>query len=493
MMGKGIFDFIMGSKQGQSGNIFFAMFGAVALVGAIGAASMTVMKGPVRTMDTVTKRTIAENNMMASSKLAVMGAVNGANAGDCDSDGFVEPVPYVTGASAPFPVGGGYLPSTIGASQQDPWQGRYGYCVWDHGTATADVGCEVSAGVSNRLAGANQSDLISLAVISAGPDRVFQTSCRTAADADAAGNTNGIIGDTDAEDILVRTTGSDDIIHSYTYAEANTAGEGLWNLKSGDSDTAQIQKNLEVKDAGGNVQFSLDSDTGVGEFSALKVDNIYSKTLNGTVMMQSPIRALGVPGIDPPVAGSGGGGGGGGDDLGNHTATQDLAMGAFDIKNLDNVLFNGIAGNPPVYGGGAAGGGGGGGGSADNLGDHTATEALDMATFNIINAGTVTATAYLHSSDRNLKDQIQAITDPFGLLDAVHGMHYVWKKDGKAAYGVIAQDVETVMPEAVATGEDGFKAVEYDQLIAPMIEAIKQLKAENQKLREDIDALKTSR
>lgn len=487
MMGKGIFGFLRGSKRSQSGNIFFAMFGAVALVGAIGAASMTVMKGPVRSMSEVTKRTIAENNMMASSKLAVMGAVNGANSGDCDSDGFVEPVPFDPGASAPFPVGGGYLPSSIGASLQDPWQGRYGYCVWDHGPMTNDASCEVSAGVSNRLAGANQSDLISLVVISAGPDRVFQTSCRTAAAADAAGNGNGTIGDVAGEDILVRVSGSDDIIHSYTYAEANIAGDGLWNLKAGDDTVAQIQKDIEVKDSGGAVTFSLDSDTGVGEFVAIKTDNIYSKTLNGTVLMQSPLRAFGIAGIDPPVAGSGGGGGGA-DDLGNHTATQDLDMGAFDIKNVDNILFNGIAGDPPVYGGGAAGGGG--GGSADNLGDHTATQALDMATFDITDAGTVTATAYLHSSDRNLKDQIQAIADPFDLLDAIHGSHYVWKKDGKPAYGVIAQDVETVMPEAVNTNPDGVKAVEYDQLIAPMIEAIKQLKAENQQLRDELNALK---
>lgn len=49
-----------------------ALFAAIGAVGVVGATSMTVMKGPVRGMHQVTQRTIAENNMIASSKLAVM-------------------------------------------------------------------------------------------------------------------------------------------------------------------------------------------------------------------------------------------------------------------------------------------------------------------------------------------------------------------------------------------------------------------------------------
>lgn len=440
-MGKGIFSLFNSLKQNQSGNIFFTMFGAVALVGAIGAASMTIMKGPVRGMSEVTKRTIAENNMMASSKLAVMGATNGVDSGDCDGDGMIEPVPFETATTMPAPAGGGHLPSSIGASLQDPWQNRYGYCVWDHGSISKDAACDNPPGTNNRLGGFDQQNQVSLVVISAGPDRVFQTSCISAVDADTAGNGNGTL--EDGENILVRVSGSDDIIHSYTYAEANTAGGGLWNLKSGDQDTAQIAKNLEVKDSGGATTFSLDSELGVGEFMAIKTDSIQSKTPNASVAMDSPLRFAPTPGDAPE--------------------------------------------------GGAAGGGGGGGGGSDDLGNHTATQDLNMAAFNIIGAGTVTASAYLHSSDRNLKDQITDIADPFALLTAVHGKHYVWKKDGTPAYGVIAQDVEIVMPEAVSTDANGVKSVEYDQLIAPLIEAVKQLRDDNESLRKEIDALKNAR
>ncbi len=440
-MGKGIFSLINGLRDSQSGNIFFTMFGAVALVGAVGAASMQIMKGPVRSMSEVTKRTIAENNMMASSKLAVMGATAGADGGDCDNDTMIEPVMFEPASSLPAPSGGGHLPASIGASLQDPWQNRYGYCVWDHGTATMQAACESPPGTNHRLAGANQQNLISIAVISAGPDRQFQTSCISAAAADAAGNGNGVVEDN--EPTLIRVPGSDDVIHSYTYAEANSAGGGLWNLKSGDSNTAQIQKDLEVRDSSGVVSFSLDSEQGIGEFMAIKTDSIQSKTLNGTVAMDSPLRFPLIPG-DPPE-------------------------------------------------GGASGGGGGGGGGSDNLGDHTATQDLNMSGFKVLGADTVTAAAYLHSSDRNLKDKITDIADPFTLLDAIHGKHYVWKRNGAPAFGVIAQDVETVMPEAVATDSNGVKSVEYDQLIAPLIEAVKQLRDENATLRKDIDALKQDR
>jgi hypothetical protein len=62
--------FLNSVRNSQSGNVFFALFGAVALVGVVGASSMQIMKGPVRSMSEVTKRTVAENNMIASAKLA---------------------------------------------------------------------------------------------------------------------------------------------------------------------------------------------------------------------------------------------------------------------------------------------------------------------------------------------------------------------------------------------------------------------------------------
>ena len=79
-------------RRNESGNVFSALFIAVGMVGAVGVGAMQVMKGPVRTMSEVTKKTVAENNMMASAKLALVSAANQADNGDCDTDGFIEPV-----------------------------------------------------------------------------------------------------------------------------------------------------------------------------------------------------------------------------------------------------------------------------------------------------------------------------------------------------------------------------------------------------------------
>jgi len=74
----------------------------------------------------------------------------------------------------------------------------------------------------------------------------------------------------------------------------------------------------------------------------------------------------------------------------------------------------------------------------------------------------------------------------------LQGVSYNWKtaqypdwgfKDTKQI-GLVAQDVETVIPELVSTDTKGFKAVSYNKLTAVLVEAVKELKAENEQLRE---------
>ena len=49
--------------------------------------------------------------------------------------------------------------------------------------------------------------------------------------------------------------------------------------------------------------------------------------------------------------------------------------------------------------------------------------------------------------------------------------------------GVIAQDIEPVLPEVVGTREDGIKAVKYDRIVALLIQGINELKAEVRELK----------
>jgi trimeric autotransporter adhesin len=100
-------------------------------------------------------------------------------------------------------------------------------------------------------------------------------------------------------------------------------------------------------------------------------------------------------------------------------------------------------------------------------------------------------TAY-YSSDERLKDNVQVITDALLKLGQIRGVEFDWNnlqepEDGyfvrKHDIGVIAQEVEKILPEVVAIREDGIKAVKYDRLIPLLIEAIKELKAEVDQLK----------
>ncbi|MCW3784652.1 tail fiber domain-containing protein [Defluviimonas salinarum] len=94
------------------------------------------------------------------------------------------------------------------------------------------------------------------------------------------------------------------------------------------------------------------------------------------------------------------------------------------------------------------------------------------------------SSVYLYFSDKRLKDKIETLegTDGLNGLRKIRPVTYEWKQDHRAAMGVIAQEVEEVYPQVVQTNEAGLKAVDYTQLIAPMIAAIQELDARVQAL-----------
>ena len=82
--------------------------------------------------------------------------------------------------------------------------------------------------------------------------------------------------------------------------------------------------------------------------------------------------------------------------------------------------------------------------------------------------------AYSQLSDARLKTNIQTFPNAPQVVQQLRGVTFNWKKDGAPSAGVIAQEVEKVMPSAVKTNPDGMKTVDYSQFVAPMIEAIKE-------------------
>ena len=104
-------------------------------------------------------------------------------------------------------------------------------------------------------------------------------------------------------------------------------------------------------------------------------------------------------------------------------------------------------------------------------------------------------TAY-YSSDSRLKENVVRISDPMGKISAINGYMFDWTDDyvtangGEDGYfvrkhdtGVIAQEIEQIMPECVATRDDGYMAVKYDRLVPLLIEAVKDLQRQIDELR----------
>lgn len=97
-------------------------------------------------------------------------------------------------------------------------------------------------------------------------------------------------------------------------------------------------------------------------------------------------------------------------------------------------------------------------------------------------AGFIRATGDIvayYSSDIKLKDNISNITNSLEKIDKINGVEFDWKENELHTghdVGIIAQEIEEVLPEAVTTRENGIKAVRYEKLIPLLIECIKDLK-----------------
>ena len=91
-------------------------------------------------------------------------------------------------------------------------------------------------------------------------------------------------------------------------------------------------------------------------------------------------------------------------------------------------------------------------------------------------AWNIRATAYLYSSDERLKKDIYSITGALDKVLKLDGVHFTWIETQDESYGFIAQSIEKVFPELVATSsKTGMKSVQYANLLAPVINAMKEL------------------
>lgn len=95
------------------------------------------------------------------------------------------------------------------------------------------------------------------------------------------------------------------------------------------------------------------------------------------------------------------------------------------------------------------------------------------------NSGVLSATEFNSLSDVSYKEDINPINNALDHITSMSGVGFKWKDTKKKSYGVVAQDLEKVIPDLVNNINKDAKTVNYDGIIAFLIEAIKEL---NQKL-----------
>jgi hypothetical protein len=136
------------------------------------------------------------------------------------------------------------------------------------------------------------------------------------------------------------------------------------------------------------------------------------------------------------------------------------------------------------------------------------TEAILMAssTGNLDIDGTLYQNSASTNSDSKMKENVVTLTNCLNKVSQLRGVEFDWKeeyrRDASHDIGVIAQEVETVIPEIVTErelqvgikGNDGetIKSVDYSKFTAILIEAVKELKAQNEALETRIAALESN-
>jgi hypothetical protein len=89
-------------------------------------------------------------------------------------------------------------------------------------------------------------------------------------------------------------------------------------------------------------------------------------------------------------------------------------------------------------------------------------------------SGTVNAANFNTTSDATLKTNVETLTGSLDAVKAMRGVSYDWIDSGNSEVGVIAQEVEAVVPDVVSTNDQGIKSVKYGNLVGVLIEAIKE-------------------
>lgn len=102
---------------------------------------------------------------------------------------------------------------------------------------------------------------------------------------------------------------------------------------------------------------------------------------------------------------------------------------------------------------------------------------------------TFEAVTYAYSSDKNLKEDIHSLTNGHSILDLKTYEYNFRDDDAHKSFGLMADEVKNIFPEAVRAGQDGYERVDYFSLLAPMLEKMKEQDKKLKEIKKEIKQL----
>lgn len=115
-------------------------------------------------------------------------------------------------------------------------------------------------------------------------------------------------------------------------------------------------------------------------------------------------------------------------------------------------------------------------------------------------AGTIKASAIDYNSDERLKQNITSIQSSAEVLGKLRPVSYFWNEKGKKKggnaqlqYGLVAQEVEKVLPNIVSTDNEGYKSVNYNELIPLLLQTVQEQDKKITELQKEIQLLKKTK
>ena len=113
---------------------------------------------------------------------------------------------------------------------------------------------------------------------------------------------------------------------------------------------------------------------------------------------------------------------------------------------------------------------------------------LETTSSGVTVTGDVSATNFNSTSDATLKTNVETLTGSLDAVKSLRGVSFDWLENGGSEIGVIAQEVEDVLPDVVNTNEDGIKSVKYGNIVAVLIEAMKEQQAQIDELKSQLNS-----